>query len=72
MMWNNYPGIQAWQISNTDDNQSTHREDGVTQKGASPMRAPVPGTSRQGSFIRMMLKTIAPEWAKRIYRRART
>jgi SAM-dependent methyltransferase len=72
MMWNNYPGIQAWQISNTDDNQSAHREDGVTQKGASPMRTPAPGTSRQGSFIRMMLKTIAPEWAKRIYRRART
>jgi SAM-dependent methyltransferase len=78
MMWNNYPGIQAWQIANSDDYQGTPHLDVKTKKGGSPMQAPVcrthtaPGTSRQEPSFRSMLKTVAPEWAKRIYRRARS
>jgi SAM-dependent methyltransferase len=74
LLWNNYPGIQAWQLSppesHSGDAQGGQKISSPKQRHLCSRNASL-DTSAKESSLRMTLSAVTPQWAKRIYRRAR-
>jgi SAM-dependent methyltransferase len=74
LLWNNYPGIQAWQIpSPLPEKKEEFRIKAAREAGAgSRQDIAACAVNKQDTRPGFPLQVIAPEWTKRVYRRIRS